>query len=66
VPEPFYVDEDAARSRHAVCEYLESISEELSKMAYVNGFDSLAVLFDMAREDAKRTRISFDRPFDGC
>jgi hypothetical protein len=64
VPEPFYVDEDTERLRHAVCEYLESISEELSKMAYVNGFDTLAVLFDMAREDAKRIRVSSDKHVD--
>jgi len=47
-----------------VCEYLESVSQGLSKMAYVNGLDSLAVLFDMAREDARRIRASSDEHVD--
>ncbi len=63
-PEIFYIDDDVERLRYAVCEYLESVSQGLSKMAYVNGFDSLAALFDMAREDAKRIRISSNRHGD--
>jgi hypothetical protein len=63
-PEIFYVDDDVERLRHAVCEYLESVSQGLSKMAFVNGLDSLAVLFDMAREDAKRIRAGSDEHVD--
>jgi hypothetical protein len=64
VPETFYVDDDVERARHAVCEYLESVSQGLSKMAYANGLDSLAVIFDMAREDARRIRTSSDKHVD--
>lgn len=56
--------EEPAKLRHGVCEFLEGISKELCKMAYDNGFDTLAVLFDMAREDAKRIRVSSDEHFD--
>jgi hypothetical protein len=58
------LDADAEKLRHGVCEFLESISKELCKIAYDNGFDTLAVLFEMAREDAKRIRISSDKHFD--
>jgi hypothetical protein len=56
--------EEPAKLRHGVCEFLEGISKELCKMAYDNGFDTLAVLFDMAREDAKRIRVNSDDHFD--
>jgi hypothetical protein len=56
--------EEPAKLRHGVCEFLEGISKKLCKMAYDNGFDTLAVLFDMAREDAKRIRVNSDDHFD--
>ncbi len=59
--------EEPAKLRHGVCgvcEFLEGISKELCKMAYDNGFDTLAVLFDMAWEDAKCIRVSSDEHFD--
>lgn len=51
---------DPEQMRHGVCEFLESMSREMCKMAYENGFDSLAVLFEMAREDANRIRCGSD------
>ena len=56
--------EEPAKLRHGVCEFLEGISKELCKMAYDNGFDTLAALFDMAREDAKRIRVISDDHLD--
>jgi hypothetical protein len=36
------------------CEYLAGISKDLSRLAYENGLDTLAIIFDMARQDAER------------
>lgn len=53
-------DTAAVEMHYAACDYLETISRELSELAYKNGFDSLAVIFDMAREEAERIRLMSD------
>ncbi len=55
--------EEPAKLRHGVCEFLEGISKELCKMASDNGFDTLAVLFDMARERCQAHSCQLRRPF---
>lgn len=46
-------------------EYLEDMSKQLSILAFKNGLDSLAVLLDMARQEAERLRIQSDEHFGG-
>jgi hypothetical protein len=46
--------------RDIIREYLKDMSRELSIVAYNNGMDSLAVLFDMVREEAERLRVQSD------
>jgi hypothetical protein len=55
---------DVARLRHGAREYLECMSQELSEIAFKNGWDSLAVLFEMARQEAERIRRSSDEHLD--
>lgn len=55
---------DAARLREVVRDYVENMSKELCKLAMNNGLDSLAVIFDMAREEAARIRVSSDEHLD--
>jgi hypothetical protein len=44
----------AEATRYAVCEYIGELSKELAGFAFNNGFDSLAIIFEMARQDAER------------
>jgi hypothetical protein len=55
----FAVD-DAAFLRHGARDYLEKMSQELSDIAFKNGWDSLAVIFEMARQEAERMRRASD------
>jgi hypothetical protein len=55
---------EATKVRHGVREYLESMSEELSELAYKSGMDSLAVIFEMARQEAERIRCASDEHLD--
>ena len=41
-------------TRFRACEYLAGMSEELSKVAFKNGLDTLAIIFELARKDAER------------
>jgi hypothetical protein len=50
----------AVETRDTIREYLKDMSKELSIVAYNNGMDSLAVLFDMVREEAERLRVRSD------
>lgn len=52
-------DEELARFR--TCEYLEGISKDLARLAFENGFDTLAIIFDMARQDAERILKASDK-----
>lgn len=45
-------DEEPARFH--TCEYLAGISKDLSRLAFENGLDTLAIIFDKARQDAER------------
>jgi hypothetical protein len=56
---PFVID-DAAVLRHGTRDYLEKMSQELSDLAFKNGWDSLAVIFEMARQEAERMRRASD------
>jgi hypothetical protein len=48
------VDEEGfSQVRDGSREYLESMSRELSILAFKNGWDSLAIIFEMARREAK-------------
>ena len=42
------------------CEYLAGLSKELSAVAFKNGLDSLAIIFELARQDAERILKSSD------
>jgi hypothetical protein len=55
----FAVD-DATFLRHGTRDYLEKMSQELSDIAFKNGWDSLAVIFEMARQEAERMRRASD------
>ena len=46
--------QDEVLARFRTCEYLSGISKELSKVAFKNGLDTLAIIFEMARQDAER------------
>jgi hypothetical protein len=48
------VSEGAEAIRYAACEYMGEMSKELANFAFNNGFDSLAIIFEMARKDAAR------------
>ncbi len=50
----------AVKMSDVTCEYLEDMSKQLSILAFKNGLDSLAVLFDMARQEAERLRVLSD------
>ena len=63
-PEPAPQQYDAARLREVVRDYVENMSRELCRLALNNGLDSLAVIFDMAREEAARIRVSSDEHLD--
>jgi hypothetical protein len=52
--------DDAAKLRHGTRDYLEKMSQELSDIAFKNGWDSLAVIFEMARQEAERIRRACD------
>ena len=41
-------------------EFMRAMSVELSELAYKNGFDALAVIFDMAREAAESEALASD------
>lgn len=41
-------------ARLSTCEYLAEMSEQLSEIAFKNGLDSLAIIFEKARQDAER------------
>lgn len=60
------VDADPARLHHDIRDYLEAMSEGLSEIAYRNGMDSLAVIFEMARQEAERLRCASDDHLDRC
>lgn len=62
--DPMLDDPDAEKLRHDICEYLESMSMALCKIAYENGFDTLTIIFEMARADAKRILVTSDKHFD--
>ena len=51
-------DEELIRFR--ACEYLAGLSKELSAVAFKNGLDSLAIIFELARQDAERILKSSD------
>jgi len=55
-----FYDVEIARLRAVTREYLEDMSREMSQLAYVYGLDSLAVIFEMAREEAVRLRVESD------
>lgn len=57
---PVFSPDDAARLRHGTRDYLEKMSHELSDIAFKNGWDSLAVIFEMARQEAERMRRASD------
>jgi hypothetical protein len=60
MPSLIITDAGQAEIRYAACEYLEGISRDLCELAYKNGFDSLTVIFEMAREEAERLRLASD------
>lgn len=64
VPDAVYVDTSAQKMRHDICEYLERMSKELSDIAYKNKLDTLAIIFEMARKDARRILITSDAHID--
>ena len=45
-------DEEAEMRQRSVREFIAAMSSELATLAYQNRLDSLAVIFDMAREAA--------------
>ncbi len=47
-------------TRLRACEYLAGMSKELSTVAFKNGLDSLAIIFELARQDAERLLKSSD------
>jgi len=55
---------DAVQIRHGAREYLESMSQEMAELAFKNGWDSLAVIFEMARQEAERIRRASDEHLD--
>jgi hypothetical protein len=55
-----FVESDPAQIRHDARDYLESMSQELAELAFKNGWDSLAVIFEMARQEAERIRRASD------
>ncbi|HEY2755013.1 MAG TPA: hypothetical protein VGJ01_04640 [Pseudolabrys sp.] len=57
---PAFVADEAAMLRHGTRDYLEKMSQELSEIAFKNGWDSLAVIFEMARQEAERMRRASD------
>jgi hypothetical protein len=58
---PAFVADEAAMLRHGTRDYLEKMSQELSDIAFKNGWDSLAVIFEMARQEAERMRYASDK-----
>jgi hypothetical protein len=46
--------QDAEATRFRTCEYLAEMSKELAQIAFNNDLDTLAIIFDMARQDAER------------
>jgi hypothetical protein len=44
---------DAATQREGVRDFIRAMSAELSVLAHRNGFESLALIFEMARENAE-------------
>jgi hypothetical protein len=46
--------QDEKLIRFRACEYLAGLSKELSAVAFKNGLDSLAIIFELARQDAER------------
>jgi hypothetical protein len=64
VPHTLCDDADAEKLRHGVCEYLESMSQALCEIAYDNGLDTLAIIFERARADARRIIATSDKHFD--
>jgi hypothetical protein len=57
---PAVAADEAAMLRHGTRDYLEKMSRELSEIAFKNGWDSLAVIFEMARQEAERMRRASD------
>lgn len=55
---------DVAELRRAACDYLEKMSKELTDLAFKNDFNSLAMIFEMARQEAERIRLSSDEHLD--
>ncbi len=47
-------------TRFRACEYLAGLSKEMSTVAFKNGLDSLAIIFELARQDAERILRSSD------
>jgi hypothetical protein len=41
-------------------DFMRAMSVELSELAYKNGFDALAVIFDMARQAAESEALASD------
>jgi hypothetical protein len=52
---------DIEELRESVKEYILAMSAELAELSYKNGYDALAVLFDMAREIVEHEESSSDR-----
>jgi hypothetical protein len=57
---PAFAADEAVMIRHGTRDYLEKMSQELSDIAFKNGWDSLAVIFEMARQEAERMRRASD------
>lgn len=52
--------QDEKLIRFRACELLAGLSKELSAVAFKNGLDSLAIIFELARQDAERFLNSSD------
>jgi hypothetical protein len=60
VPSLIFDDVNAEKLQHAACAYLEDMSKQLSDLAYKTRLDSLAMIFEMARQEAERIRLASD------
>jgi len=59
-------EEDAVNRQRGVREFIAAMSAELAVLAYQNRLDSLAVLFDMAREAAEEKYAGASKRLKRC
>jgi len=57
---PIPTRRDVPTQRADVRDFIIAMSTELSQLAFKNGFDALAVIFDMAREVVEADRSASD------